>query len=267
MKKIVLFLMMGISVASYAAVAPVNARAVRKPSVTQPDATKMKMMVKPKPLSDSVGSERIADLQRYGGVVTMDNVKAIENMSRLMQDDPNRLMEQFGVDTSQLDFEVDRRKLGSDEIVGAYVASPETDDPAEKLAGLNTPDLTGTFESARASEEELLALHRSALRQIEEIGHEHLGEKAAPIRMPMTVDEIKEMGIDTRRLPRGWEEALRETEKNQKLYQEQEARKKTGAKKEDSSASTEKVTVQPQKKQTQQPQNKKTSVRTTSRKK
>lgn len=229
MNKIILLLLLGVSTVSFAAVAPVNSSTMPVTKVTRPDATKMKMMVKAKKLPNSIGREPVADLQRYRGTVTMDNVKAIENMSRMMQDDPNRLIQQLAGPGSEVNFEVDQRKMGTDEIVEGYVASPETDDPAEKLGGLNTPELLGSFASARHSEEELKEMHQAALRQIESIGHENLGQKSVPIRMPMTVEEIKKMGIDTRRLPRGWEETVKKAEENRKLYQQQEARKQKEA--------------------------------------
>ena len=229
MKRFVLLLLLGVSTVSFAAVAPVDSNTMPLSKVTRSNATKMKMMVKARKLPNSIGKEPVADLQRYRGAVTMDNVKAIENMSRLMQDDPNRLIQQLAGPGSEVNFEVDQRKMGTDDIVEDYVASPETDDPAEKLGGLNTPELLGSFASARHSEEALKEMHQAALRQIESIGHENLGQKSVPIRMPMTVEEIKEMGIDTRRLPRGWEETLKKAEENRKLYQQQGARKQKEA--------------------------------------
>ena len=267
MKKIVLFLMVGISTVSYASVVPVEATNVPKTSVTRPDATKMKMLVRAKTLDNSVGKEAVADLQRYRGVVTMDNVKAIENMSRLMQNDPERLMRQMGADPAKLNLNMDRRKMGSNEAPAAYVASPKTDDPAEKLAGLNTPELTGSFAGVRASEDKLMAMHQEALKQIEEIGHEHLGQKSAPIRMPMTVEEIQEMGVDTRRLPKGWEKTLEDAEKNIKSYQEQEAKRKAEAKKAAAAQARQKTqSTQPQQRRTQ-PTQKVVSSQTKQRKK
>jgi len=229
MKKIALLLLLGVSTISFASVVPVDEAAVRKTDVLRPDATKMKMMVKAKTLSNSVGMDSIPELQRYNNTVTMDNVKAIENMSRLMQDDPDRLMQQLAGSNSKVNFVVDRRKMGTQDVVDRYVASPETDDPAVKLGGLNTPELLGSFEGARASKEEMMAMHQDALKQIEEVGHQHLGQKFAPIQMPMTAEEIKERGVDTRRLPKDWEKTLEKAEKNRKLYQEQEARKKKEA--------------------------------------
>ncbi len=230
MKKIALLLLLGVSPVSFAAVTPSDVSGVRTTSVIRPNVTKMKMMVKAKTLPNSAGADFVSDLQRYNNVVTMDNVNAVENMSRLMQDDPERLMQQItGGKSEHVNFDIDRRKMGSEEIVDDYVSSPVTEDPSVKLAGLNTPELLGSFEEVRASKDELVAMHQNALMQVEEIGHQHLGQKSAPIQMPMTVEEIKKSGIDTRRLPRGWEDALKKAEANRKLYQEQEARKKKNA--------------------------------------
>ncbi len=256
MKKVILLLLLGVSTVSFASVAPVNSSETRVPTTSHPDATKMKMMVRQRPLKNSVGAESIAELKRYNGILTMDNVNAIENMSRLMQDDPDRLMQELtGASSDDIGFAVDRRKMGTNEIVGEYERSPETDDPAVKLAGLNTPDLTGSFSSVRHSEEEIKAMHRNALKQIEEIGHNHLGQKTAPIQMRMTVEDIKAMGIDTRRLPRGWEDAVREREKNLKKHQEYEKHEK--GKKEDVKVQTVQEvmeTVKTQQKSLMQPQ-------------
>ena len=221
MKKLVVLLLLGVSGVSFASVVPTEPVKVRRPSVTQPDATKMKMLVKHKVLEDTVGSESVPDLQRYHKVVTLDNVTAIENTSRLMQDNPQGLMRKIGVDPDKLPFELDRRAMGTEEIVGNYVASPQTDDPGEKLAGLHVPELTGSFKNVRQSENSLKNMHKEALKQIEEVGHRHLGQKEAPIQRTLTPDDIKDMGIDTRRLPKDWEETLEKAIENNEKHKDQ----------------------------------------------
>ena len=214
MKKICVALLLGISGVSFAAVVPAEPLVIKKPSIIRSDETKRRVVVARKVLSDEVGSESIAELERYNDVLTMDNVKAIENASRLMQDDPNALARSLGADLSQVDFSMDRRKMGSNEFVGSYVRTVETDDPKAKFAGLHVPELTGSFEGARAAEEKLKELHAQALRQMEEIGRQHLGQKSAPIQTPLTVEKVKEMGIDTRAWPKGWENMLKKSEEN-----------------------------------------------------
>ncbi|MBQ3695822.1 MAG: hypothetical protein II938_02495 [Alphaproteobacteria bacterium] len=220
MKKLLLILLLGVSCVSFASVVPTETTTLRKPGMIRTDATKRKRLVTRKVLSDEVGSGFVKDLQRYNGILTVENVQSIENMSRLMQDDPTGLMKTFGFDVEKAGIEIDRRKMGTDEMVGTYIRTPKTDDPAEKMAALRVPELTGSFATTQASKEQLKAMHAQALKQIEEIGHQHLGQKRVSVQMPLTVEDVKKMEINPHSLPKDWEKVLQESEENQKRAKE-----------------------------------------------
>ena len=226
MKRLLMLMLLMSSCNSWAAVVPTEPVVMRKPSIIRTDETKRQAVVTRQKLSDEVGSGPVADLNRYSDVLALDNIKAIENMSRLMQDDPNGFVQAMGGgDISQTGFEFDRTKMGTNEVVAPYVRSIETDDPAQKFASLHAPALMGSFEATRESKQEFKELHARVLAQMESIGHQHLGQKIVPIQKPITVDEIKQMVGDTRSLPKNWEEILRQNEEAVKKIKESEAQK------------------------------------------
>ena len=248
MKKIIGILMMSFACVASAAVAPSEEFQVKRPSVTKMDMTKQKIIRKGKPeeLSNTMSVEAVKDLQRYEGVVTMDNVATIERMSRLMQDNPEELMRQLGV--TDMNFEIDDRAMGTDEIVDPYVDAPETDDPAERLANVQTPALTGSFADMRASRAELKQKHAEALQKVEQIGRQHLEGKMAPIAMMPTVEDIKATGVDTSKLPEGWEKQIEQSQEQHKKYKKQEEEKKKKEQQTDSSGlNKSSVVVEPAK--------------------
>ena len=219
MKKIIGILLMGVACSSFAAMAPTEeAFPIKKPSVTQMDASKRKIIrteVKP---TEKVSDETMKSLKRYEGILTMDNVRTIENMSALMQDNPAQLMRQLSVE--DMNFEVDRHAMGSDEFVDGYVRPPETDDPAERFSNVQVPALTGSYDSVRSTQAELKQAHAEALKKIEEISHQHLGQKSTSVGMIATVDDIKAMGVDESLLPEGWEDQLNKAQEEYQSYKQ-----------------------------------------------
>ena len=211
MKKLWIMFLLGVPSVVLASVVPSEPVVVKKPAVIRADATKKKVMVTREVLSDEVGSGSVEHLKRYGNVLTVDNVKSIETMSRLMQDDPAKFVKAVsGAEVSNEELGMDRRKMGTDELVQPYVKTKQTDDAGQKYASLHVPELTGSYEGARASKEELKVMHAQALEQMEKISQQHLGQKQAPIQMRLDAEEIKKMGIDTRALPKDWEKILAE---------------------------------------------------------
>lgn len=213
MKKFWVMLLLGIPSVCFAAVVPTSTTEVRTPTIIQTNPAKRKAIVTQKKLSDEVGSESVASLEKYDGVLTMDNVTAIDNMSRLIQDDPAALIEALGGgNVTEAGWEFDKRKMGSEELVEPYVKTIETDDVKKKYASLRGPELTGSFAEARKSKDEIKALRQRSIDQMLAISQKTLGQKQAPVQMNLTVQDIKDMGIDTRRLPKGWEETLARNE-------------------------------------------------------
>ncbi len=230
MKKILILMLMGIASVAYASVVPEQRLTIPKVKVSKPDMTLRPETKKIQQLGDTaMTKETISSLERYRNNVTMENVKSMENMAYLLQNDPNRLFDQIAGQgaSEKAGIAFSRQKMGEETMVDYWQpTTSESENPSERLMGLKTPDLTGTFEDVRASQDELKAMHAKALKQMELVGKEQLGQKQVSIQKPLTVKEIKEMGIDTSQLPKGWEKTVYESEKNFKRYQEQQKREK-----------------------------------------
>ena len=228
MKKIIGILLMGVACSSFASMAPTEAFDVKKPSVTQMDASKRKIIRKEiQPTSEKVSDETMASLKRYEGILTMDNVRTVENMSALMQNNPAKLMKQLSV--KDMNFEIDQHAMGSNDLVKEYVRAPETDDPAERFSNVQVPALTGSYSSVRSTQAELKEAHAKALKQIEEIAHQNLGQKSAPVGMLTSVEDIKALNVDESLLPDDWEEQLKKSQDAYQAYKQKQAnQQKTG---------------------------------------
>lgn len=230
MKKILILMLMGISYAAFASVVPAQKPVIPIAKVSKPDMTLRPETKKIQQLGDTaMNAETVASVGRYRNNVTMENVKSMENMVYLLQNDPNRLFDQIAGHgaSEKTGLALSRQKMGEDEMIDYWEQTPsQSEDPSERLMALKTPDLTGTFEDVRASRDALYEMHAKALKQMELSGKEQLGQKQVSIQKPLTVKEIKEMGIDTSRLPKGWEKTVYESEKNFKRYQEQQKREK-----------------------------------------
>lgn len=230
MKKILILMLMGIASVAYASVVPEQRLTIPKVKVHKPDMTLRPETKKIKQLGDTaMTKETLSSLERYRNNVTMENVKSMENMAYLLQNDPNRLFDQIaGQGASEKSgLVLSRQKMGEETMVDYWQpATSESDNPSERLMGLKTPDLTGTFKDVRDSQAALEAMHAKALKDMEMVGRQQLGQKQVPVQKPLTLKAIKEMGIDTSQLPKGWEKMVHKSEKNFKLYQEQQKKAK-----------------------------------------
>lgn len=230
MKKILILMLMGISYAAFASVVPAQKPVIPIAKVSKPDMTLRPETKKIQQLGDTAMTEEtISSLERYRNNVTMDNVKPMENMVYLLQNDPNRLFDQIAGQgaSEKTGIAFSRQKMGEDEMIEYWEQTPsQSEDPSERLMALRTPDLTGTFEDVRASRDALYEMHAKALKQMELAGRQQLGQKQVSVQKPLTVKEIKEMGIDTSQLPKGWEKTLYQSEQTFKRYQEQQKKAK-----------------------------------------
>ena len=178
MKVLVLALLLGVASSVMASVVPDNVSV----GVTRTNVTRKKILVPDFSKSYETKEEDFKDLKRYSNMATKENIAAVRNMERMMQEDPQKLMAQM-------------RELNPNLMVAAD---------------------EGAFQQVnKAVETDITKVHQQALQQMEEIGRQNLGQKKAPITMTPTVEEIKEMGLD-QYLPDGWEELL----VNSKDYQE-----------------------------------------------
>ena len=225
MKKILVALLLGVSVTSFAAVVPTEKVIVKKPSVIRTDMTKVKMEVKKPAVDNSVDEESIKEMQRYQGVITMDNMEALDNLSRAIQNNPDAVLHStFGVEDVT---PANQRELMTGKAVEKYAEQAKSDDPVQKFSNVRVPDLTGSYADFRESRDELERLHKQALAQIEQIGQQRLGQKQAPIDRKLTPDDVRAMGIDTKQLPENWEAMLEETNRKVEELKKQAAAKNT----------------------------------------
>lgn len=220
MKIFIVGLLLGVSVASFAALVPTEDTESTKASVSGTDLTQHKIMRKETVARDTMDKETLEELKRYKGVLTADNVEALENMSRLLQNNPEKLL---GVDLSGGGLDIGERVIEPGQEVVPYVSGPKVDDPVQRFANMQVPELTAAMGDAYVDEETLDRLYAQALAQVEQIGHKHLGQKKAPIARALTVEDIEEMGIDTTKLPAGWEENLKKAQEMQKEIERQQS--------------------------------------------
>lgn len=211
MKKLLFMLVLGVSSVAVASVAPTEPLQIKKPGVIGTDMSKRKIIRNEAPIPKK-DNDAVPKLQKYQGVVTQDNMDALENMSRLMQDDPSALMAQFGAPGVQFERSGD---------TPSYQRTNPSASPAERLNNMQAPVLTGSLPGLEFTKEDVRKEQQKALQQIEAAGRKQLGQKQAPITQMMTVEDIKNSGIDVSQLPEGWEETVN------KAYQAQvEMRKK-----------------------------------------
>lgn len=198
MKTLLLSLFLGVSCVAMAAAvpekeAPQQLIQVRKPKIRRTNMANHKVMVdKLKLQADANGvspdfltSEDTTRLRQMPGVVTKENVKAVNNIARLANDNPELLAYQlFGAEPGEIEWPTrGPNRLGSDEMAeGAHLAV-ESDDPLEMLATIRMPELTGSYEELEAGGDMIEQAHKEAMAQIKELSHEHLGQKPAPIFM------------------------------------------------------------------------------------
>ena len=204
MKKILFLLVMGVSGIAMASVVPSQPIQVKKPGVTGIDTSKIKIIRKEKP-AQRTGEANVAKFQNYQGVLTSDNVDAMENMARLMQENPAGLMALVGA--KDIEFEYASRPT-------VYPRTDRNATPAERLSNLQPPSLTASLPGVQFTKEDVRREQQRALEILESVGRKQLGEKQVTIAQPMSVEEIKKSGIDTSIFPEGWEEIMR---KNQEV--------------------------------------------------
>ena len=88
MKKILFTILLGVSAVAMASVVPNETIQIRKPTVRQMDSSKRQIIRTVKAPDDTMSADTIEKLKRYNNVLTKENVTAMENMSRMLQDQP-----------------------------------------------------------------------------------------------------------------------------------------------------------------------------------
>ena len=203
MNKIIFALLLGISTVSLAAVVPVQKPTIKRPSVTRVDASKVKMEVRKPQLDDTLGMETVEEMERYNGVVAMDNVEDLEKIGALMQGNPDELIRQvYGADLKAQGITTKEPELLTGENMPAYERTIKTDDPAAKMASFRVPEMMGTYESLQESREELKKAHDDARKKLELIGKQRLGEKTVATRPVPSKELTESMGISEDSLPK-----------------------------------------------------------------
>lgn len=212
MKKILFLAVLAVSTVTMASVVPTESVQIKKPKVSTMDRSKFKIIRK-KPVIEKKDNDAVAKLQRYNGVVTDENINSLENMSRLMQENPSALMAQFGA--KNVVFEENGE-------VTPYQKTDPNASPAERLNNLQPPSLTATLPGLKFTKEDVKREQQKALKQIEIAGRKQLGQKQSPITQPMTVEDIKNSGIDTSILPENWEEIVNQNQKRLEEYRKKQ---------------------------------------------
>ena len=178
MRGIVFGLLMGISVMVFAAKAePTGARLVT------PDLSKLKVEVE-------VDSERAkpiyahdAETARFAemGLLTKDNVSAVNNMARIMRDKPDVFIQQvFNVTPDDKDIvwpNEATNRLGSTKEAKSAEVAIESDDPLEMMKDIRFPELTGSYDDLEVSRIVMKSEYDKAMKQVGEIGRKQLGRK------------------------------------------------------------------------------------------
>ena len=186
MKNLLFALLLGVSSVAVAA-----GNGVKSPTVHGVDARKYEVLVPAAAEEDdTITMADFDELKDYSGIVTEENVKALQAMVSAGKNNPSDLVRSFG--PANLDIQV------SDEDIQAAM-------------------------KRRSSDNDLIARHKEALAQLERVGRKQLNtEQKAPIMMVPTVEEIKKLGLD-KYLPDNWEEALSNSEEYQKGMKQRES--------------------------------------------
>ncbi len=213
MKKILMALMLGVAGLAFAAVAPDTRPQMRRPKIIRPDMTKRPAIPMKAPADEQTDEQDIKELARYRQTLTKDNIDAVENVARLMQDDPAAL---FG----QISGQAPEDSAASNR-VSTYQRTPANATPAERLAVLRPPSLMDSIAGGKVSEEEMQRRYQRAVQSVERVAQTQLeqrpfGQKQAPIRQFPTVEDVKNSGIDLSYFPENWEELLKEVHEKQK---------------------------------------------------
>ena len=198
MKTLLFSLFLGVSCVAVAATVPEKDASqqivqVRKAKIRRTNMANHKVMVDKLKLQartdgvsqDFLTSEDTTRLRKMPGVVNKENVKAVDTIARLANDNPELLAYQlFGAKPGEVEWPTRApNRLGSDEMAEGARRAVESDDPLEMLATIRMPELTGTYEELEAGGDAIEQAHKEAMVQIQELSHEHLGQKPAPIFM------------------------------------------------------------------------------------
>ena len=185
MRFVVFGLLLGISFATLAEVAPLTVESLPRVGVHQTNRSNMKIMRKEKvdENDDKLDEEAVNHVRRYQNIVKQENVQAVANMSRLMQNDPNQFMRQvyLGGDQDAKLPEISSVSTGTEEEFKPYDMPVMGDDPVKNLVNVPVPELTGSVVEMKGGKEEFHRQYVKARKQIEQIGRQHLGQKAVPI--------------------------------------------------------------------------------------
>ena len=187
MRLVVLGLLLGISFAAVAEVAPLTVESLPKVGVRQTNRSNMKIMRKEKEdeNDNKLGEEATNRIRRYQNIVKQENVQAVANMSRLMQNDPDQFMRQVylgGNQEAKLP-EISLVSAGTEDELKSYEMPMMGNDPVKNLANVPVPELTGSVVELTGGKEEFHRQYVKARKQIEQIGRQHLGQKVVPIRL------------------------------------------------------------------------------------
>ncbi len=229
MKSFIFAMMLGASCVSLAAVTTPEIK-VKTATVKGMDMSKLEMMTRPPKSKQGVDPKFIQEAQKYDNVITLENAKSTSNMMRMAQNNPQQLLyittgvSEENLDEAGLSFATKTAMDGTQPLY--HGPAPETDDPAEIMASIQTPDLTGPLSSMRESKDEIKLLQKQALKRIEVMSKQKLEDRSAPIQMPMTMEDWEELGIDKRDLPDNFEEIMKQQEEGWKLYKQQRAAKR-----------------------------------------
>ena len=212
MKKILFTILLGVSAVAMASVVPNETIQIRKPTVRQMDSSKRQIIRTVKAPDDTMSADTIEKLKRYNNVLTKENVTAMENMSRMLQDQPEILMEQMGGEGLQV--------RASDD-VPLYQRTDSKASPVERFANFQPPMLTGGAKDVTVSKKVIADTQKKALKQIEYVGRTQLKRGVAPVMQQMTPEDLEASGVDTSQLPVGWEQKLKDAQKKSKKVQVQ----------------------------------------------
>ena len=200
MKKFLFVLMLGVSCVASAALVPeketnaqlvpVRAATIRRTDMAKRHAMMAKRMdaIKDNKVSDAfLQSEGGQAVKNMYGVVNKETIGGINNVIRLSTENPDALTQQmYGMKKDEIEWpETATNKLGSDQVAGKGRPAPiETEpDMLKAIAQMRMPELTGSYDSIEKDGKAIAKAYDDAMKQIEEMSHEHLGQKAVSVYM------------------------------------------------------------------------------------
>ena len=179
MRIVVLGLLLSVSFGVMAQVMPLTAESLPKAGIRQTNVSNLQIMRKEANKTDEeLEKDTTARLERYQNILTQDNVQALANITRFMQDDPGKL-----VGYEYWDAAMGMEDDESGEVRESYNMPEMGDDPAKNFLNIPIPVMSQKIVDERPEDLNRHEEYIKVRKQIEQVARQHLGQKSAPIRL------------------------------------------------------------------------------------